>query len=138
MYERQSNIPSTNRIYCEITGRRVCLATLRKQLKILEERYKVIRKQGEYYIPLLLPKELLPAINIKRAKAGKKGALKRILHLRRKPERLQVPKNLAYYISKVYEEAQELLKRGDRTVALDLLVHTYLPVSYTHLTLPTN
>ena len=116
------------RVYNEIAGRRVRLATLRKQLKILEERYKVIRKVEEYYIPLIPPEELLPAINIKRAKAGKKGALKRILHLHRKPEQLQVPKNLAYYISRVYEEAQELLKRGDRTVALDLLVHTYLPL----------
>jgi len=116
------------RTYNEIVGRRVRLSTIRKQLKILEERYKAIKRQGEYYIPLLPPDELLRAIDVKRAKAGRKGALKRILNLRRKPEQLQIPRNLAYYTAKVYEEAEKLLKKSDRTAALDLLIHTYLPL----------
>lgn len=33
------------RAYNEITGRRIRLATLRKQLKILEERYKVVKRK---------------------------------------------------------------------------------------------
>ena len=69
------------RIYCEITGRRMRLATVRKQLKILEERYRAIKKEREHYIPLLPPELLLQVINIKRSKAGKKGALKRILNI---------------------------------------------------------
>jgi len=116
------------RAYIEITDRRVRLATVRKQLKMLEERYRVIKKEGNYYIPLLPPEELLPVINIKRARAGKKGALKRILNLYKKPEQLQVPKNLLFYVTKVYEEVEKLLKKGDRTATLDLLVHTYLPL----------
>ena len=111
-----------------MAGRIVRLSTLRKQLKILEERYKVVKRKGNLYTPLLPPEELLQAINIKRSKAGKKGALKRTLHLYRKPEQLQVPKNLTYYVSKVYEEIEKLLKKHDRTAALDLLVHTYLPL----------
>lgn len=116
------------RAYCEITGRRVTLATLRKQLKILEERYKALKREGEYYIPLLPPEELLLVINPKRAKAGRKGALKRILNLHRKPEELQIPNNLAYYVKHVYEKVEKLLKKGDRTAALDLITHTYLPL----------
>ena len=114
--------------YMEIAGKRVRLATLRKQLKILEERYKAVRKEGEYYIPLLQPELLLQVIDIKRSKAGKRGALKRILNIHRKPEQLQIPRNLAYYVAKVHEEVQKLLRKGDRTAALDLLVHTYLPL----------
>jgi hypothetical protein len=60
------------KVYCEIASRPVRLSTVRKQLKILEERYKVIRRHGEHYIPLLPPEELLPAINTERAKAGRK------------------------------------------------------------------
>ena len=114
--------------YMEIAGKRVRLATLRKQLKILEERYKAVRKEGEYYIPLLQPELLLQVIDIKRSKAGKRGALKRILNIHRKPDQLQIPRNLAYYVVKVHEEVQKLLRKGDRTAALDLLVHTYLPL----------
>jgi len=130
-YKGGANLTQLYRAYCEIVGRRVRLATLRKQLKILEERYKVVKRKGNLYIPLLPPEELLSAINIKRAKAGKKGALKRILNLRRKPEQLQIPKNLAYYTSKVYEEVEKLIRKGDRTAALDLIVHTYLPLRET-------
>lgn len=66
------------RTYNEIIGRRVRLSTVRKQLKVLEERYKAIRREGNYYTALLPPEELLQAINPKRARAGRKGALKRI------------------------------------------------------------
>ena len=104
------------------------LATLRKQLRILEERYKVVKKVGEYYVPLLPPEELSLVINPKRAKAGRKGALKRILNLYKKPEQLKIPQNLAYYISKVYKEVQKLLRKNDRVAALDLIAHTYLPL----------
>ena len=116
------------RVYNEIVGRRVRLATIRKQLKILEERYKAIKREGSCYVPLLPPEELLRVIDVKRSRAGKKGALKRMLNLYRKPDQLQVPRNLSYYVSKVYEEALKLLRKGDRTAALDLLVHTYLPL----------
>ena len=115
------------KVYCEIASKPVRLSTVRKQLKILEERYKVIRRHGEYYIPLLPPEELLLAINTKRAEAGRKGALKRVLYLRRRPE-IQIPRNLAHYVSRVYEEVVRLLEKGDRVVVLDLLAHTYLPL----------
>jgi len=127
-YRKKASLNTLYRIYCEIVGRRVRLATLRKQLKILEERYKVVKREDSYYIPLLPPEELLQVIDVKRSRAGKKGALKRILNIYRKLEQLQIPRNLAYYTSKVYEEMQKLLRKGDRTVALDLLVHTYLPL----------
>jgi len=54
-----------------------------------------------------------------------------MLNLHRKPEQLQTPRNLAYYVSKVYEEVEKLLKKHDRTAALDLIVHTYLPLRET-------
>jgi len=60
------------REYCEITGRKVRLATVRKQLKILEERYKVVKRESSYYIPLLPPEELSQAIDMKRSRAGKR------------------------------------------------------------------
>jgi len=63
------------KVYCEIAAKPVRLSTVHKQLKILEERYKVIRRYGKHYIPLLPPEELLPVINIERAKAGRKRAL---------------------------------------------------------------
>ena len=63
-----------------------------------------------------------------RSRAGKRGALRRLLNLHRKPEQLQIPRKLGYYVSKVYDEAEKLLGKGDRTAALDLLIHTYLPL----------
>jgi len=127
-YRGRVSLNTLYRIYCEIAGRRVRLATVRKQLKILEERYRAVRRDGNYYVALLPPEELLQAINPKSAKAGRKGALKRVLNLYRKPEQLQIPQNLAHYVSRIYEEIEKFLKRGDRTAALDLIVHTYLPL----------
>jgi len=126
----KATLPQLYKVYCEITGKRVRIATLRKQLRILEERYKVVKKERDYYVPLIPPEELSLVINPKKSVAGRKGALKRILNLNfyNKPEQLKIPQNLAYYIFKVYKEVQKLLRKDDKVAALDLIAHTYLPL----------
>ena len=53
--EGKATLNQLYRAYCEATGRRIRLATLRKQLKILKERYKAVKKKEIiihlYYLP---------------------------------------------------------------------------------------
>jgi len=121
------------RAYCGIAGRAVRFATVRKQLRILEDRYRAIRHEGEYYYPLVDPEVLVSVVNVARARAGKLGAQKRAMLAamglgRERLEELRVPTNLRYYVGRVVEEAKRLVEKGDRAGALDLVVHTLLPL----------
>ncbi len=118
------------RVYCELAGRAVRLSTVRKQLAMLE-RKGLARRSGDKYIALIEPEEAITVFDTKRSRTGKKRALKRVLNLHRKSVELEIPQNLTYYVSKVYKEVQKLLRKGDSTAALDLLVHTYLPLRKT-------
>ncbi len=125
---RGSSLSRLHKVYNKVVGRVIDPNTVRKQLKILE-RKGVIKKIGSHYIPLVEPGEVLDLFDAKRSRAGRRGALKRSLGIKRR--KTQVPLGLSYYVRKVVDEAKKLIAKGDRTAALDLLVHTLLPLRET-------
>jgi len=123
--QREVTLAKLYKVYNEITGRTVALNTLRKQLKILE-RKGLVKRYRSTYIALVEPEEILDLFDSKRSKAGRKGALKRAIGAKHKKE--AVPLGLAHYAKQILDEAKKLITKGDRTAALDLLVHTFLPL----------
>jgi len=124
----RASLGELHRIYSKIAGRVICPNTVRKQLKILE-RKGLVKRTGNYYMPLVEPEEVLDLFDTKRSRAGRKGALKRSLGVKRK--KTEIPPGLDHYVKKVVSEAKKLIAKGDRTVALDLLTHTLLPLRET-------
>ena len=117
--------------YCKIVGRQVRFATVHRQLARLE-RYRAIKREGEYYYPLVDPEVLLSVVNVKRSQAGRLGAHKRAVYAamglsKERLEELRVPQ-LRHYVERVVAEVKKLVERGDRTATLDLLAHTLLPL----------
>ncbi|RLG83066.1 MAG: hypothetical protein DRO40_05815 [Thermoprotei archaeon] len=123
-----ASIRNLHRLYNEFTGRMVAPNTVRKQLKILE-RKGLIKKLGDTYIALVEPQEVLDLFDARRSKAGRKEALKRSLGVKRK--KIEVPLGLSHYVKEIVDETKKLIAKGDRTAALDLLVHTLLPLRET-------
>ena len=120
---KEAKLSKLHRVYNEIAGRVVSLNTVRKQLKILE-RKGLVKRCGDVYVALLEPKEALNLFDSKRSRACRKGALKRAIGANRRRE--PVPLGLAHYVKQIIDEARKLIDKGDRTAALDILVHTIL------------
>ena len=116
------------RAYSSIVGRHVRFATVRKQLARLE-RYRAVHREGDRYVPLVDPEVLLSVVNSDKARAGRIGAQRRAMRAMglSGEEELRVPQ-LRYYVECVVKEARKLVEKGDRTSALDLVVHTLLPL----------
>jgi len=111
------NYLSNNRVVRE--------TTVRNQLKQLE-RKGLIRRYGDKYVALVDPRDVVDLFDRERSKVGRIGAA--IRHLRIEQKNLKVSPGLAYYSRQVIEAAKELVRKGRRSVALDLLVHTLLPL----------
>ena len=116
------------RSYSNIVGRHVRFATVRKQLARLE-RYRAVHREGDRYVPLVDPEVLLSVVDVRRAQSGRRGAAKRAMMalMGLDNQGVRAPQ-LRYYVERVVEEVKKLVEKGDRTVALDLIVHTLLPL----------
>jgi len=114
------------KLYNRLTDNRVvCEATVRNQLKVLE-RKGVIRREGGKYVALVDPRDVEDLFDVERSKSGKIGAALR--HLKVGSTSLKVSPGLSYYTRQVVERAKELVHKGKKAAALDLIVHTLLPL----------
>ncbi len=105
-------------------------ATVRKQLQQLE-RKGVIKKVEDRYVTLVDPRDVIDLFDSERSRAGKAGAALR--HLRISSKSIKISPGLAHYTKTIIEEARKLVVKGKRAVALDLLVHTLLPLQENEL-----
>ena len=119
------------KLYEAITGRKVHQATIAKQLRMLE-RKGLIRIESNKIIALKKFSDTLDLFDHKRSLAGRKGAQRRLVYIIQvrhiPPARRVIPRGAEYYLQRVLSETKKLIGRRDRTAALDLLVHTLLPV----------
>ncbi len=119
------------KLYEAITGRKVHQATITKQLRMLE-RKGLIRIESNKIIALKKFSDTLDLFDSRRSRAGRKGAQRRLVYSTQvrhiPPPRRVIPRGAEYYLQRVLSEAKKLIGRRDRTAALDLLVHTLLPV----------
>jgi len=119
------------RFYNNISNHVVHEETVRKQLKMLENKGLVEKKNGKYY-PVLLPVDIVAKMfDVERSRTGKRGAAARfrqILYRNQMPAVDTLPKSLKHYVKRVVQLAVQLTERGKREVALDLLAHTLLPL----------
>jgi len=119
------------KFYNNIADHVVNPETVRKQLKMLENKGLVEEKNGKFY-PVPLPSDIaIKMFDVERSKSGKKGAtvrFKQTLYRNQLPLVEEVPRSLKYYVEKVVQQAVQLMRRGKREVALDLLAHTLLPL----------
>ena len=128
------------RFYNNIAGHVVHENTVRKQLELLSNK-GLIEVRGNRIYPKVKDLEaVIDLFDFKRSKAGKRGALRRLkkaLRLKLHPESVQVeiPKSLDYYVRKVLIIASKLVSEGKKWVALDLIVHTLLPIRETGILL---
>jgi len=99
--------------------------TVLKQLQMLE-RKGLIERHGDRYYCLVDPRDVEDLFDIKRSRSGKIGATLR--HMKIASKSLKISPGLAYYMKRVIDEARKLIAKGKRAVALDLLVHTLLPL----------
>ncbi len=113
------------RLYRYVSEKTIRENTVRKQLKVLE-RKGLIRKVGDRYSCLVDPREVHDLFDTERSKAGRIGAV--IQHMKLNTKSLKISPGLAYYTKQVVEKARDLVKKGKRAVALDLIVHTLLPL----------
>ncbi len=85
-----------------------------------------MKKKGEKYYCLVDPREVTDLFDVERSKAGKIGAT--IRHMKLKSKSLKTSPGLSYYTKQVVEKAKEIIRKGKRATALDLLAHTLLPL----------
>ena len=120
--------------YSRMVGRPVHEESVRRQLKLLMNK-GLVREEGGKYYPVQVPLEVLEKLfDVKRARAGQAGAIRRlrqIIYENQLPAVKALPKSLKYYVETVVEETEKLVERGRREAALDLIVHTLLPVRET-------
>jgi len=114
------------KLYNRLTNNKVVREnTVRNQLKQLE-RKGLVRKYGDEYVVLVDPRDVIDMFDRERSKAGKVGATLR--HLKLSSGGLKVSPGLSYYTKQVVEKAKDLIRRGRKAAALDLIVHTLLPI----------
>ncbi len=123
--KRSAGLRELYRIYRYLSNKVVRENTVRKQLRQLE-RKGLLKRIRDRYVALVDPREVTDLFDVERSKAGKVGATLR--HLRIKQKGLKISPGLAYYTKQVVETAQKLVRKGKRAAALDLLVHTLLPI----------
>ncbi len=123
--KRSAGLRELYRIYMYLSNKVVRENTVRKQLRQLE-RGGLLKRIRDRYVALVDPREVTDLFDVERSRAGKVGAT--IKHLKISSKSLKISPGLAYYTKKIIEESQKLIKRGKRAVALDLIVHTLLPL----------
>jgi len=105
--------------------------TVRKQLKMLQTKGLIEEKNGKYY-PVPLPADVaVKLFDSERSRTGKRGTaarLRQIVYHDQLSVVEQLPCGLKNYIKRVIDTAVQLARQGKREIALDLLVHTLLPV----------
>ena len=124
------------RFYNNIANHAVHENTVRKQLQLLQNKGLIEIRNNRIYPKVKDLEAVIDLFDFKRSRAGKRGALKRLrrtLRLRLHPEseQLEVPKSLDYYVRRILSIAGRLIREGRRWEALDLIVHTLLPVRET-------
>ncbi|MCD6300697.1 MAG: hypothetical protein J7L82_01345 [Staphylothermus sp.] len=122
---KEATFKELYKIYRYISDKLVRENTVRKQLQQLK-RKGLIKKLGDSYIALVDPREVSDLFDIERSKSGKIGATIRHLRIASKP--LKIGPGLSHYTKQIVEKARELVRKGKKAVALDLLVHTLLPL----------
>jgi len=119
------------RFYNNIATHIVHENTVRKQLKLLENKGLIEIKETKVYPRVFDLEATAEVFDFKRSRAGQRGAkriLRKLLAKRSKELDTDIPKNLDYCIKKIVEKATYLARKGRRDEALDLLVHTLLPI----------
>jgi len=122
-----------HRFYNNIAGHVVCEFTVSRQLDMLESRGLIEERGGRYYPRILDLEAAVDLFDKARSRAGRLGAVARLrkeLMLKVNPRlvEIEIPKNLKYYVEKVVRKTTELAEKGRRLEALDLIVHTLLPL----------
>ena len=105
--------------------------TVRNQLKLLANNGLIEYKNGKWYPRVLDIEVAVSTLDYKRSKAGQRGALKSLrvtIYGSISSSELSIPGSLKYYIRQVISKSRKLINEGKRYVALDLLVHTLLPL----------
>jgi len=113
------------RIYRYLSEKTIRENTVRKQLEQLQ-RKGLIKRIGDKYYSLVDPREVEDLFDRERSRAGKIGATLR--HMKIKNKSMKISPGLSYYTKKVIDEAQKLIRKGKKAVALDLISHTLLPL----------
>jgi len=121
------------RFYNNIAGHIVHENTVKKQVQLLRNKGLVEVKGDRVYPKIFDPEAVVDLFDYKRSRAGKHGALKRLrktlkLRLYPRSKELEIPKNLDYYVRRVLNIVAKLVSKGRRWEALDLIVHTLLPL----------
>jgi len=115
------------RVYKEICDKGVKRQTVYKQLKKLEEK-RFIKKKGGRYVAIVDPtaREIAESFNKSHSRVGKLGAT--IRHMGLKVKSTKISPGFVHYLKVIVEKARKLIREGKREVALNLLIHTLLPL----------
>jgi len=130
------DLSKLHRFYNAIAGRAVTESTVSRQLDVLKSK-GLVEVRDSKAIPKVFDLDAVKDLfDVKRSRAGRLGAvakLTRELRLKVNPrlEDLEIPKSLKYYVHRVVEKSLELVREGRRLEALDLIVHTLLPIRET-------
>ncbi|MEM4592526.1 MAG: hypothetical protein QW196_03925 [Sulfolobales archaeon] len=124
-------------MYNMFSRHRVEPETVRTQLRFLKVKGLVIEKNG-IYRAVQVPVEALPGLfDYKRSRAGRLGASNTLMKYLYRKEDIELPAvdninpKLRKKLRQVIDTVKELIEKGDRYTALDLLAHTLLPVRKT-------
>ncbi|MEM1913639.1 MAG: hypothetical protein QW067_10910 [Thermofilaceae archaeon] len=132
-----ATLPEIYAVYSMFTKHRVEPETVRTQLRFLKVK-GLVKEEGGVYRPVGVPFEAaLDLFSFGRSRAGRIGAEKTLLKYLYRKEGVELPNiqdvspKLRKKLSKVLEVVKELVERGDKYTALDLIAHTLLPVRAT-------
>ncbi|MEM1696462.1 MAG: hypothetical protein QXQ90_07705 [Desulfurococcaceae archaeon] len=132
-----ATLPEIYAVYSMFTKHRVEPETVRTQLRFLKVK-GLVKEEGGVYRPVGVPLEAaLDLFSFGRSRAGRIGAEKTLLKYLYRKEGVELPNiqdvspKLRKKLSKVLEVVKELVERGDKYTALDLIAHTLLPVRAT-------
>ncbi|MEM4003897.1 MAG: hypothetical protein QW836_09950 [Ignisphaera sp.] len=124
-------------MYNMFSRHRVRPETVKNQIRFLEVK-GLVKKEGEIYRPIEVPAEALAGLfDLKRSRAGRLGASNSLMKYLYRKEGVELPAvgdispRLRKKVQQVLETAKKLIEKGNRATALDLLVHTFLPVRQT-------
>ncbi|MEM0318334.1 MAG: hypothetical protein QW397_04315 [Fervidicoccaceae archaeon] len=134
---REASLPELHAVYNLFSRHRVTLETVKTQLRFLIGK-GLVKEEGGVYRPVGVPLEAaLDLFSFGRSRAGRIGAEKTLLKYLYRREGVELPNiqdvspKLRKKLSKVLEVVRELVERGDKYTALDLIAHTLLPVRAT-------
>jgi len=126
-YKRVVKFRDLLKIYNKVSDNRVVReATVRNQLKQLMLKGLVRRLGGDRYVALVEPSQVADMFDAERSRAAKLAG--RVRHMKVSREGVKISPGLGYYTKQVVETAERLVSREKRAAALDLIVHTLLPL----------